>query len=192
MPSKDHFRSVVDSLQPVIAGVGDDALNAPTPCTDYRVRDLANHFLGTSEALRRVGAGEDLDPEDPWGTAGDHMAREWRQSLAARLTGLADAWSRDEAWSDPAESGRSGTGDMALVEVMLHGWDLARGAGLQVQYDDAAVAQADAILDQIGQSGRDAGIFGPQVNVPAEAPALDRMLAKSGRDARWAPPATAR
>jgi uncharacterized protein (TIGR03086 family) len=188
MPSKEHFRSVVDSLKPVIAGVRDDALTAPTPCTDYRVRDLANHLLGTSEALRRVGAGEELDPADPWGTAGDHMGADWRRTLAAQLSGLADGWSRDEPWSDAQQAG---TGDMALVEVMLHGWDLARGAGQRVRYDDAAVARADAILGEIGQSGRDAGIFGPEVTLTDEASAFDRMLAKSGRDARWAPPGTA-
>jgi hypothetical protein len=34
-------------------------------------------------------------------------------------------------------------------------------------------------------SGRDGGWFGPEITVPAEAPAFERALAASGRDPRW-------
>ena len=46
-------------------------MDEPTPCPDWDVRALANHMLGTVEAMRRAGASEDPDPDDPWGTAGD-------------------------------------------------------------------------------------------------------------------------
>jgi uncharacterized protein (TIGR03086 family) len=156
------------------------------------VRQLTNHFLGTSEAMRRLGAGEDRDPEDPWGTGGDYLHGDWRGALSGQLLGVADGWSRDEAWDgmvDGSEMPMEGAGDMAYVELVLHGWDLARGTGQHVSYDDAAVAQADEILDQIGQMGRDANIFAPIIEVPDDAPAIDKMLAKSGRDPHWSPEA---
>lgn len=31
------------------------------------------------------------------------------------------------------------------------------------------------------------GMFGPEVEVPADAPSLDELLGFSGRDPRWSP-----
>ena len=66
MSPRDHLPGVVASLEPVIRGVADEDLGAATPCADFDVRAVANHLLGTLEAMRRIGVGEDLDPEDPW------------------------------------------------------------------------------------------------------------------------------
>ena len=55
MASKDHFHSIVATLQPVVHGVAEDQLGNPSPCEEWTVRDVANHFLGTSEAMRRPG-----------------------------------------------------------------------------------------------------------------------------------------
>jgi hypothetical protein len=138
--------------------------------------------------MRRAGAGEERDPDDPWGTAGDHLTPTWRVDLSARLTGLADAWSRDEAWEGEVDgSPRQGMGDMAYVEVMLHGWDLARGSGQDVAYDDNAVAQARAVLEQIGKMGREGGAFGELVEVDDPSD-WEYVLAEAGRDPQWRAP----
>ena len=62
MPLHEHVHPLVDAVTPVVAGVPDEALDAPTPCAEFDVRTLANHLLGTTEAMRRIGVGEDLDP----------------------------------------------------------------------------------------------------------------------------------
>lgn len=186
MASKDHFHSVVATLQPVVHGVRDDQMTDPSPCTEWTVGEVANHFLGTSEAMRRAGAGEERDPDDPWGTAGDHVTAEWRHDLSRRLTGLADAWSADDAWEGELDGmPKQGMGDMAYVEVMLHGWDLARGTGQDLRFDDEAVAQAKVVMDQIGKMGRDQGAFGELVEVGDDASDWDRVLAEGGRDPGW-------
>jgi uncharacterized protein (TIGR03086 family) len=186
MPSRDHFHSVVSTLQPVVHGVAEDQLGERTPCEDWSVRDLANHLLGTSESMRRAGAREERDKEDPWGTSGDHMTTGWRDDLSGRLTGLADAWATEEAWEGELDgTPRQGMGDMAYVEVMLHGWDLAAATGQDLSFDDGAVAQARAVMEQIGQLGRDGGAFGDLVEVGEDASDWERVLAEGGRDPSW-------
>ena len=186
MASKDHFHSIVATVQPVVHGVAENQLGRPSPCEEWTVRDVANHFLGTSEAMRRAGAGEQRDPQDPWGTSGDHMSTGWRDDLSHRLTGLADAWTPQAAWEGELDGmPRQGLGDMAFVEVMLHGWDLARATGQDLVFDDDAVAEAKTILDQIGAMGREQGAFGELVEVDDDASDWERVLAEGGRDAGW-------
>jgi uncharacterized protein (TIGR03086 family) len=188
MSTREHVQSVVASLQPVIDGVPDEELGAPTPCTEFDLRMVANHMLGTVEAMRRVGASEPMDPEDPWGTNGDNMRAEWRDDLTQRLNGYAEAWGRPEAWQGEAMGGamtKEGVGDLGFVEVILHGWDLAKSSGQEVDYDDAAVGRALEILDQIAEVGRAHGAFGPEVSVPDDAEPFAKVLAKAGRDPEW-------
>ena len=40
-------------------------------------------------------------------------------------------------------------------------------------------------MDQIGEMGRSQGAFGELVDVPADAPPLDQVLAQAGRDPGW-------
>lgn len=80
---------------------------------------------------------------------------------------------------------RSTIGDMGFVEVMVHGWDLARASGQEVTYDDDAVARAVEVMDEIGEQGRTMRAFGPEVSVPDDAPAFAHVLGKAGRDPGW-------
>ena len=106
-----------------------------------------------------------------------------------RLADLARAWQEPAAWEGmtraggvdfPGEVG----GLIALAEVVLHGWDVARAIG--VPYDaDAATTQA--CLEYLGQfdpAGTE-GMFGPAVSLPDDASAFDRIVAMSGRDPAW-------
>lgn len=185
---ENHFHSIVDSLHPVIGNVRDDQLDNTSPCSEYDARHLVNHLLGTSEAMRCIGAHQDPEPDDPWGTATDHFSDRWRSDLAERLTGLADAWSNEHAWEGAmpgVELPRQVLGEIAFVEVMLHGWDLARATGQSVAYDAAAVAAATKVMDHIGEMGREQGAFGERVEVSEHAGAFDRVLAEAGRDPGW-------
>ncbi len=190
MSTREHLYSVVASLQPVAHGVPETAMDDQTPCTDFTVRDLANHLLGTIDALRRVGVKEPMDPDDPWGTNGDHVRTGWRSELGNRLTAFADAWSQPEAWEGDALDGampRQLVGDMGYVEMMLHGWDLAKGSGQEVTYDDAAAERALEVMEVIGEQGRTQGAFGPEVKVPEDADTFARVLGAAGRDPGWTP-----
>ncbi len=188
MATHEHVHDLVSHLRPVVEGVPDDVMGAPTPCPDWDVRALANHMLGTVEAMRRVGAGESLDEDDPWGTAGDHMSEGWRDDLAERLDGFADAWDSPEAYEGEAMGGKvpkQMIGLMAFAEVLLHGWDLARASGQEVSYDDGVLAAAEAAMGQIGEMGRQQGAFGALVDLPGEPTPLDQVLAQAGRDPHW-------
>ena len=84
----------------------------------------------------------------------------------------------------PAEA----AGLVALNEVQMHGWDLARATGQPYEVDDAS---AEAVLPIVTPTGDDSareGMFGPPVDVPEDAPLFDRVLGLAGRNPNWTPP----
>jgi uncharacterized protein (TIGR03086 family) len=83
-------------------------------------------------------------------------------------------------------------GAVALDEVVLHGWDLARATGQAFDVEPRLLDVVHGFVQQAAspefESQRD-GLFGPVVPVPDDAPLLDRVLGLSGRDPGWSPPA---
>jgi uncharacterized protein (TIGR03086 family) len=110
------------------------------------------------------------------------------------LEGLGSAWVDPAAWEGSTQVGGVDLpgavgGLIALHEVVLHGWDLARATGLPYDQDPATLrAGLEALLGMYPADQLDnrAGIFGPPVDVPDDASVLDRTVAFSGRDPGWA------
>ncbi len=81
----------------------------------------------------------------------------------------------------PAEN----AANIALMELTVHAWDLARATGQDYQLDPETAAISAAITSQAGPAGREGGFFGPELPAPDDATEFERALAVSGRDPRW-------
>ena len=164
-------------------------LAKPTPCAQLDLGALVAHVVGTTTAMSRLGRGEPLDPEDPWG--GGRADGDWGATLRENLRAIAEGWSREEPWEGTVRAGSTEmpatmVGEMTLIEVAVHGWDLARALGRGVT---VPVEVAQEILRAVGSTaelGRQMGAYGPAVPVPDDAPAFDRALGAAGRDPHWA------
>ena len=76
-------------------------------------------------------------------------------------------------------------GLVALSELVLHGWDIARAMGIPFDIsDDILQVVFDLHYPPQPQEERD-GMFGPVVEVPDDAPLVDRLAGLTGRDPRW-------
>ena len=169
---------------------GDVDLHAVTPCPGLDLRALVDHFVGTSGAMARVGLGQPLDAADPWGGGAGAADGDWSRRLRANLDAIGQGWSRPEAWAGEVEVGgsampRSMVGEMALVEVTMHGWDVARALGRTLELDGDVAEAVHRAAASTAALGRRMGAYGPEVPVPAGAPALDRALGQAGRDPGW-------
>jgi uncharacterized protein (TIGR03086 family) len=72
----------------------------------------------------------------PWGDA-SKLDSDWRASLPRRVKALAEAWRDPHAWTGITRVGGADQpgeviGIFALGGLVVHGWDLARGTGLQL------------------------------------------------------------
>jgi len=170
-------------LLAVLRGITPEQLTAPTPCREYDVRALISHLLQWGPML--VGAGYKREVGPVRDDAGDG----WRAALEAQTADLVEAWSRPEAWQGTAPMGgplpAPTVGGMALGELVVHGWDLARATGQDATWPDDAVAFAYEVAEQTAEQGRQMGAYGPPVAVAADASIMDRLLGVTGRDPQW-------
>ncbi|WP_073755511.1 TIGR03086 family metal-binding protein [Streptomyces sp. CB03234] len=177
----------------LLDGVADDRLDAPTPCPEYAVRELLAHLVGLAVAFRDAGRKDfgpttDTDPQAGLPVLGD----DWRTALPRRLDELADAWRAQGAWEGTTRAGGvtlpgEVAGMVALNEVLIHGWDLARATGQEYAPDQASLEASYALLAPTADDPDQRGPFGPPVPVPDDAPLLDRVIGLSGRCPDWRP-----
>jgi uncharacterized protein (TIGR03086 family) len=181
-------------LAQLVDGVRDEQLADPTPCPGYAVRNMLGHLAGLAAAFRDAGR-KDLGPTtdtSPEAAVPD-IGPGWREELPKVLAELADAWRDPAAWTGETRAGGvplSGAeaGAVAVDELVIHGWDLARATGRQYEPDPAALRVSFDFLRAVAEApGAGGGIFGPVVPVSEDAPLLDRAVGLSGRDPGWSP-----
>lgn len=175
-------------------GVPDALLAGPTPCPEYAVGTLLGHLAGLAVAFRDA-ARKDLGPTTDTApdTAVPSLPADWREELPRVLGELAEAWSDPAAWTGMTRAGGVDlpgeiAGVVAVDELVIHGWDLARATGQEYAPDQAALETSYAFLLESAKEGGGGDIFGPVVPVADDAPLLDRAVGLSGRDPGWTGP----
>ena len=173
----------------VVTGVPEGTLNAPTPCGDWDLRTLLNHtILWTSYSAERRAHGESVDEElmnkdftaDPG----------FREDYARQINKAVDAWSSPTAWEGEIGVMGSATpaadvGAMLVMEMALHGWDVARATGQDYHADEALAAALNDTVQAQAELFRKYQGFADPVETGHDATAFDRAVALSGRDPAW-------
>jgi uncharacterized protein (TIGR03086 family) len=177
----------------VVRGVPDEHLNRPTPCPGTSVAAMLDHLAGLTAAFAAAGRHQRVPGGDqPPSADASRLDPEFRESIPAALTSLAEAWREPEAWTGMVRVGGVDlpghvAGLVALDEVVVHGWDLASAT------DQPYEPPADAVEGALGfveptvseNPGGTPGLFGPRVDVPDGASQFDRLLGLTGRDPHW-------
>jgi uncharacterized protein (TIGR03086 family) len=182
----------------LLDGVTDQQLNGPTPCGETPVAGLLDHLMGLSLAFTwaaRKSVPADRRGRPPERKGAEQLPPDWRSQLPKRLQDLVEAWRDPAAWEGMTEAGgQTMPGEVAamvaLDELVMHGWDLARSTGQHYECDPASTAivlEFVTISAQPDQAQAREGLFGPVVPVPDDAPAFDRALGLAGRDPGWTP-----
>jgi uncharacterized protein (TIGR03086 family) len=188
------FDPPVRQLRALLLGVTDDDLAAPTPCTRWTLGDLLDHIIGFTyaftQAARKQTDGATTAPPEP---SAANLPVHWRSRLPVLLEELATAWKDPAAWSGTARAGgvempAATMGAVAMNELTMHSWDLARSTGQEIFADPRTL---EVLIEMLSQGPRDgtAGMLGPAVEAGDEATLLDQAVALSGRDPSWRPAA---
>lgn len=184
------FDPPVRQLRALLLGIDDDELTAPTPCPDWTVAALIDHLMGLSVAFTQAARKR---PDTPAPVpAAHHLTHHWRSRLPVLLEELVTAWRDPAAWTGTAQAGgvtmpATALGTVAMNELVMHSWDLARATGQEYATDPRILEVLIEFLSQ-GPAEGSPGTFGPVLAVPSEPTLLDQALSLAGRRSDWRPP----
>jgi uncharacterized protein (TIGR03086 family) len=189
MSTQLDLRPAAQRLVRLVEAVPEDALSRPTPCEHYSVGDLLDHVGGLALAFTAAARKTPIDATG----SGDasRLGPGWRERITRDLAAMGDAWADPDAWTGMTAAGGVDlpgdvAGAVALDELVLHGWDLAKAIGQPAGYDGPGLDAVHGMVLQF-RGAEVEGLFGPEVAIPDQAPLLDRILGLAGRDPAWQP-----
>jgi uncharacterized protein (TIGR03086 family) len=180
-----RFQKAVNAVDASLHQLGPDAWSRPTPCAEWDVRALLQHVVNElawveplvqGRTIAEVGDSLDGDllGDDPVG-AFHHHCRAAHAALEEP-----GALARTVHLSNGDETA-SGYAEQVTGDVLIHAWDLARGAGLDDELPADLVAWAAGWAPEVVPMMAGAGMVGEPVAVGPDADPQTALLALFGR-----------
>lgn len=177
--TSDRYRRLAADFAATIEDVPDDRWSAPSPCEEWTARDVVRHVIETQGLfLGFVGRSPDAGP-----TVDEDALAAWTTAHRQVQADLEDPDRADAAYDGFAgpSTFAKGVNDFLCTDLVVHRWDLAQAAGLDVTLDREEVARVRAQAESFGDALRGPGAFGPALEPPENADDQTRLLCFLGR-----------
>lgn len=175
----ETYRRLSDAFTTVVEAVPDGSWQNPSPCEDWTASGVLRHVI---EAERdSVKSGKLTLPEGP--SAEDQPIAAWadiRRQLQAVLDDPARAGIEFDGMFGPITLGQS-IEDYYCFDLIVHRWDIARATGGDTSISEEEIAFIHAKLELYGDAMRMPGVFGAELEAPADADEQTALLAFIGR-----------
>lgn len=175
-----HHRAQA-ALAGVLAKVTEDQLDSPTPCPDWKVRDVVSHVIAGN--FRVAGA----TPPATDGSAGSELsglieALAASADLAQATFAAPDGMTRMYKFSSGSRPGSEAV-TARTRDVLTHAWDLAKATGQSTDLDpELSTEVLEASHQLVTPDRRGPGrSFGEEQPCDPGRPPADRMAAFLGR-----------
>ena len=170
-----------------VAGVQEGKWHGPTPDEEWDVHQLVNHIVSGNfwvtplvegKTIEQVGSHYDGD------LLGDDPVAAYEQSAkeAAAAFNAPGAMQAACAVSYGPVPGEIYAGHR-FVDVLIHGWDLAKATGQNTTLPPDLVEACFAVVEPQKDLLSASGMFGSDVKVPEGADRQTQLLAELGRQA---------
>ena len=175
----ERYRRLSDAFAAKVAAVPDDKWDSPSPCPEWTARGVVGHVVDTQGLFlgfvgKEMGTipSVDDDPVAAWDAARSKIQHELDdpELATAEFDGFLGRTTFEES-----------VNRFLCVDQVLHGWDLARAAGLDDRIAPEDVAWVQLPADSYGEVMRSPQVFGPEVDVPTDADDQTKLLAFVGR-----------
>ncbi|MGH2758393.1 MAG: TIGR03086 family metal-binding protein [Actinomycetota bacterium] len=182
------LEAAVSSTDHVVKGIRGKDLAVSTPCSEWNVKQLMNHVVGTlwladglfNDRKPRYAVAPGALPKSD--LVGDDPAKAYAKASRVAL----DAAAADGAIGGTHDTPLGMMPGVALagfttMDVLVHGWDLAQATGQSTDPDDDLVALVTAFAKQAITDATRAPTIGPAVRAPRGATPIQKLVAYLGR-----------
>ncbi len=177
-----RYQIRADAFERKVVAVRPEQWGAQSPCAEWTARDVVGHIVVMHGVVLRP-LGRELSPapsleDDPLGAF-----RAARADVEAVLLDPALA-ATEHDWFTGRMRLEDTIDQVPSVDMVWHGWDLARATGQDNTIDPVEVENAGQGIGQFDDSVlRQPGVLGPALDPPPDADAQTRLLAFMGRKA---------
>jgi len=178
-------RKALEDTGTIVSGVRSDQLDLPTPCEGWDVRELLNHIVGGNLWVAPLVAGKSIaDVGDA--LDGDQLGDDHTAAYKASAAEADSAFSSTGAMEVPvAVSYGPVPGEVycghRLLDVLVHGWDVAKATGQDTTLDPDVVAVVWDRLQPELTMLQASGAFGKPQEIADRDDLQTRLLAALGR-----------
>ncbi len=164
------------ALEGVVTHITPDQLDRPTPCAKFTVRGVLEHMIGGA-TMFSVAFGEtpgEPDLSDPLGSFGP--------AVGGLLATLHEPGRLDQVVAAPwGEVPAREFAQFLVLDGTVHGYDLATATGQAYAPDVAMVEELYGFAGPALEGMRDGDTFAEATVPPADATAIERLAALTGR-----------
>lgn len=188
MPTtRELLPQAAQATRRLVDAVPGTAWERPSPCEQWTAREVLNHLtaeqlwaphLLRGESLEQVGDRYDGD------VLGDDPAGAFGRALDAALAVWADAADDAQVQTSAGVIRAEEYRQQMLVDLTVHGWDIARATSAPYSPVPEAVAACLRYMTPRVESTGQAGIFAGPVSTRS-ADRTDQLVALLGRDPAW-------
>jgi uncharacterized protein (TIGR03086 family) len=173
------------STRAIVANIKSDQMSASTPCEAYDVRALLNHVVSGNLWVAPLVEGQTIEQVGDR-LEGDQVGDNPLASYEASAASAAVAFNAPGAMAAMvAVSYGPVPGEVyaghRFIDVLIHGWDLAKGTGQDATLDAVLVAACHEVIAPQKDLLAGSGMFGVPQDVPVGADAQTQLLAMLGR-----------
>ena len=180
--NSEKYKRAVAGLDAIVGQIGSDQWGASSPCEGWTAKHVVGHVITGFQMISFGVTGESPDYEDPATAAGDDPAAAYTAARDVALNALTDEYLESKI---PGPMGEMQVdmmlGMFMIGDALIHTWDLARSAGIDVTLDPQLAEEVHNNLQPADAMIRSANIFGPKIEPPADADMQTKLLCFVGR-----------
>jgi uncharacterized protein (TIGR03086 family) len=185
----DHFlrshSTALATFDSLVHSIADEQWRAPTPDTEWDVSALVDHLVVEQLWVPPLLAGEtvaDVGDRFDRTLAGPELVGAWEEAARASAAAFAAEGALErQVHLSYGDSAALSYGWEMTADLVVHGWDLAKGLGVAYEPDETIAQEVWDRLSPMAEMLAASGMFGPAVPVADDAPVFDRLLGLSGR-----------
>ena len=191
MSEYETFDRSVATVVAAVKGVRSDQMELPTPCSEWTVRDLLNHLVGSLWFHHQLISGTPVPHPAAAGglpdadLVGDDPSAAFAEAAAAALaTAAAEGMMARSAQTPLGEMPAGALTQFIALDMVVHGWDLAVATGQPYEVAPDLVAHILGFARMAITDDTRGPFIATAIAVEAGASDLDQLVGHMGRAPR--------